>query len=432
MNITLQKILSHTKAPVAIFGGGVSGQAVADLLERLIYPHIIYDERPIDGARQEFTVENAQDHPLVVYSPGFAPDHAWIERARRAGCPCLSEPDFAAHFFQGEVFAVTGTNGKTTLVDFLAEAFKKIGRDAHAVGNNGNPLSNLAGREPDPNENPLAICEISSFQAETLQHLRFDALLWTNFQEDHLDRHPSMERYFAAKWNLINQLDGIDLFAGESVSKASKLHGLKLPSFTSIVPESDEPPWPMPDGSAFAAGPQISNLRLAWQFWEKKGLPEKALRKCAESFPARKHRLNKVCDIEGVSLWNDSKATNFAATEAALKNFDGPVHWIGGGWHGGGALTRFANDMASKVRAAYLIGDTAPALANEFRLNCSPAQVFTNLTEAVSEAHRAAKPGDTILFSPGFSSFDMFENYDDRGKCFEKTVLGLKKNHLES
>ena len=430
MNAIDQKLLSGCRTPVAILGGGVSGRAVADLLKRLDCPHIIYDERSVDGANPEFTLGNASGGPLVVYSPGFAPDHAWILRARAAGCPCLSEFDFAAHFFRGKAYAVTGTNGKTTLVEFLAGAFKNIGREAHAVGNNGRPLSSLAGRTN--NENLLAICEVSSFQAETLRHIRFDVLLWTNFQEDHLDRHSSMERYFAAKWNLLNQLDGTDFLAGESVSNASKRYGLKLPSFATIVPEVDESPWSLPEDSAFSTGTQVANLRLARQFWKMKGLPDKILMSCAESFPARKHRLNRVCEIEGVSLWNDSKATNFAAARAALETFARPVHWIGGGRHGGGALTRFARHMASRVKAAYLIGDTAHPLANEFRRACAPATVFRNLKEAVWEAFRAAQPGDTILFSPGFSSLDMFENYAHRGKFFEKTVLGLKKIHLDS
>lgn len=429
MKKALEELLSPLGPPVAIFGAGVSGRAVKELLERLGANPVVYDEQGIEGACQVFNQKHARCHSLVVYSPGFHPHHPWLRLARSSYCLCMSELDLASFYFQGEVIAVTGTNGKTTLTEFLAEALKQLGREAHAVGNNGWPLSSLAGA-PDT-RSQLAVCEVSSFQAETLRHFRCHALLWTNFQEDHLDRHPTMDRYFAAKWNLVNRLGkGKALFvAGESVATAALRFGLSVPSYTSIVPEESEFPWPMPDGSAFAAGPQVPNLRLARQFWKLKGLPEDILQNCAECFPSRKHRLNKVCEIDGVSFWNDSKATNFAAAQAALESFAGPVHWIGGGWNGGGALQSFAHQMASKVKAAYLIGDTAQALAREFDLASATATIFNSLKDAVTEAVRTARRGDTILFSPGFSSFGMFNNFIHRGNCFDKTVLDLKKIH---
>jgi len=389
-------------------------------------PAVLYDQRPLEGARGDFSREQTRGHGLIIYSPGFAPGHPWLQMARSAGCLCLSELDFASLFFHGEIIAITGTNGKTTLTEFLAEAFKKIGRRAFAVGNNGRPLATLAGRKNT--ETQLAVCEVSSFQAETLRHFRCHALLWTNFQEDHLDRHPSLEGYFKAKWNLVNRLVREDsvFVAGESVFASARRYGYAMPPSASIVVEKGESPWTLPAASAFAAAPQAANLGLARRFWKLEGHPENVLENCAASFPARKHRLNRVCEIYGVSFWNDSKATNFASVRAALESFSGPVHWIGGGWNGGGALIAFARHMARKTRAAYLIGETAQTIAGEFSRACSPARLCGNLKEAVGEAMRAARPGETILFSPGFSSFDMFKNYAHRGKCFENTVLGLK------
>ncbi len=429
MNSVVTKLLERPGPPVAVLGDGVSGKAAQNLLCRLGLTSVLYDERPSDGRIDSFDQEKAQRHSFVIFSPGFRRDHRWLQMARPAGCQCFSELDFASMFFRGEVVAITGTNGKTTSTEFLAEAFRKIGRQAYAVGNNGCPLSTLAGKENSDNQ--LAVCEVSSFQAETLRHLSCHALLWTNFQEDHLDRHATMEAYFTAKWNLVHRLAHKDsrFVAGESVLAAARRYGLPLPTNAFIVSENEVSIWPMPAQSAFAAAPQASNLGLIRQFWKLSGHPENVLKNCAESFPARRHRLSRVCEIDGVSLWNDSKATNFAAAQAALESFSGPVHWIGGGWNGGGKLTAFARHMAEKARAAYLIGDTAQTIAREFSRACSPARVCRNLKEAVAEAIRAAQPGEAILFSPGFSSFDMFENYAHRGKCFEKTVLGLKKIH---
>ena len=429
MKTVAHKLLTTLRAPVAVLGAGVSGKATQGLLRRLGLPSVLYDERALEGARGDFSHEQARSHRLIIYSPGFAPGHLWLQMARSAGGLCLSELDFASLFFHGEVIAITGTNGKTTLTEFLAEAFHKIGRRAFAVGNNGCPLANLAGKENTGNQ--LAVCEVSSFQAETLRHFRCHALLWTNFQEDHLDRHTSLKDYFKAKWNLVTRLLPEDsvFVAGESVFASARRYGHALPPNASIVNEKGESLWPMPVASAFLAAPQAANLKLARRFWKLKGHRENVLKNCAATFPARKHRLSRVCEIHGVSFWNDSKATNFASVRAALESFAGPVHWIGGGWNGGGALIAFARHMAGKTRAAYLIGETAQTIAGEFRRACSPARVCRNLKEAVAEAMRAARPGETILFSPGFSSFDMFENYAHRGKCFENTVMGLKKIH---
>ncbi len=414
---------------MAVLGAGVSGKATQGLLRRLGLPSVLYDQRPVEGARGDFGHEQTRSHRLIIYSPGFAPDHPWLQMARSAGCLCLGEIDFASLFFHGEVIAITGTNGKTTLTEFLAEAYHKNGRRAFAVGNNGRPLATVAGRKNT--ENKLAVCEVSSFQSETLRHFRCNALLWSNFQEDHLDRHSSLEGYFKAKWNLVNRIVREDsvFVAGESVFSAARRYGFELPPSASMVEEKGESSWPLPVASAFAAPPQAANLRLARRFWKLKGHPENVLKNSTASFPARRHRLNHVCKIRGVSFWNDSKATNFASAQAALESFSGPVHWIGGGWNGGGALIAFARHMARKTRTAYLIGDTAQTIAGEFSRVCSAARVCRNLKEAVAEAMRAARPGESILFSPGFSSFDMFKNYAHRGKCFEKTVLGLKKIH---
>ncbi|HVT74392.1 MAG TPA: Mur ligase family protein, partial [Lacunisphaera sp.] len=180
--------------PVAVFGAGVSGLGVRELLARIGGVGEVYDEHAA-AASSRFTPEHAARHGLVVYSPGFAPRHPWLAIARAAGCRCLGELDFASLFWPGELLAITGTNGKTTLTEFLAHALALAGRPAHVAGNVGYPLSRFvveqAGRAG------IAVCEVSSFQAETLEFLRPSAVLWTNFAEDHLERHAGMDDYFA-------------------------------------------------------------------------------------------------------------------------------------------------------------------------------------------------------------------------------------------
>jgi UDP-N-acetylmuramoylalanine--D-glutamate ligase len=143
-------------------------------------------------------------------------------------------------------------------------------------------------------------------------------------------------------------------------------------------------------------------------------------------FPPRRHRLEKVAVINNVNFWNDSKATNFAATYAALKEFEKPVIWIGGGLSKGGDIKNFAREVADKVKSAFLIGGTAEEIASGFNEKDTPADRCETMQDAVFSAFEKAEPNDIVLLSPGFSSQDMFDNYDQRGTSFENAVMSLK------
>ncbi len=427
--------------PVAVFGAGVSGQGVLALLAALGARGLLYDEKAADAEKQ-FTSQQAAQHGLVVFSPGFAPEHAWLATARAAGCLCLGELDFASLFWRGELVAITGTNGKTTLTEFLAHALNAAGRRAAVTGNVGYPFSRFVVEHlPDDGPAPpragssqqrgdarpmIAVCEISSFQAETLQHLRPTATLWTNFAEDHLERHPGMDAYFAAKWRLLERTPPGAVFVGSSVQRyANNTHlGNTLPSSAGIASEG-QPADDRLGGSVFAAYPQRENFLLAAAWWRHAGLPADALYAAARTFKVGDHRFVRVGEKLGVTFWNDSKATNFHAVEAALATFPGPVLWIGGGKAKGGDLAGFVRRIARQVRHAFLIGETQPVLATFCRAYQVPATLCGSLEEAVRAAFTGASAGDQILLSPGFASFDMFRGYDDRGRQFEALVEKL-------
>ena len=424
MTLVPHAITPLLEEPVAVLGNGVSGHAVASLLRSLEIDYLCYDERPGPGVRTRFDTRVAKVHRLVVYSPGFRQDHLWLREAREAGCRCLTELDFASLFWKGKAISVTGTNGKTTLTEFLAYALKRYRIDAVAVGNNGFPLSRICGRVDS--ENVLAICEVSSFQAGALEFFKPDALIWTNFHEDHLDRYGSEEEYFKAKWNLVERLSHSFFLAGASVAKAAARFGFKLPEFTTVVDGPDREEWILPSGSVFSFNPQRENLTMAKAYWGIESLPEGALRNAAERFPARKHRLVKVGEIEGVEFWNDSKGTNFSAALAAAGNFGQPVVWIGGGESRGGDVERFVEAMAARVKRAHLIGETASRVGSVLDGCGVDWNRYNSIPNAVCSAFETAVPGDVVLFSPGFSSFDMFRDYADRGECFEDAVSSLK------
>lgn len=474
--------------PVAVFGGGVSGKAVAEFLRGNGFSAKIYDRNAGDGAGTRFDMAEAAEHDLVVCSPGFSQNHPWKEVARRAGLLCLCEPDFAALFWQGtlpavkrlagetqEAFlaradnrlgltAVTGTNGKTTLTEFLAFALRRIGKDSLAVGNNGVPMSRMLSHATATSFRP--VCEISSFQAEELRYFSPRCVLWTNFDEDHIDRHGSVENYFRAKFRLVEcqqrlrlvvgdfpQEDDPDvravlarrlLIVGESVAAAAARFGIALPEWTQIATRA-EAEETVPAGSIFATFPQLENYAIARRFWLANGFREKDLISAALAFPAREHRLAKVREIRGnvpagadssspadadaaprVEFWDDSKGTNFHAVLAALETFRGKkIFWIGGGLGKGGDIAGFAKRVGEKIERAFLIGKTAPELCAAFASDGVPAERCALLQSAVAAAARAAQAAGTdavVLFSPGFASFDMFSGYAERGLRFVQCV----------
>ncbi len=415
------EIASLLTRPAAVFGAGVSGQGLLALLAALGARGVLYDEKAA-GAEKHFTAALAAQHGLVIFSPGFAPEHPWLVAARAAGCLCVGELDFASLFWRGELIAITGTNGKTTLTEFLAHALNAAGRPARATGNIGYPLSRLVVEPRGAAE--IAVCEVSSFQAETLRWLRPAATLWTNFAEDHLERHPDLESYFAAKWQLVERTPGEAVFAGSSVQRYAAVARRVLPA-TAAVATENQPADDRLGDSIFAGYPQRENFLLAAAWWRHAGLPEAALYAAAATFRPGPHRLARVGEKRGVVFWNDSKATNFHAVEAALATFAAPVLWIGGGKAKGGDLAAFVRRIAQKIRHAFLIGETSAVLA-EFCAACRvPFSLCATLEDAVRRAFGTAVSGEHVVLSPGFASFDMFRGYDDRGRQFEIIVEKL-------
>ncbi len=414
-------ILPLLEQPAAILGGGASASGVRALLAALGAEGKIYDPT---GA--EFTAREARSHRLAVFSPGFPPDHEWLDCARAVGVECLGELDFASLFWRGRVIAITGTNGKTTVTEFLAHALREGGRVAHATGNTGHSFSRHVAETRGGSAEAFALCEVSSFQAETLRHFRADATLWTNFAEDHLERHGSLEGYFAAKWNLVTHTLPGFLFAGTSVQRFAQKFDRPLTPSAAIATEGESGD-PRLARTVFADYPQRENFLLAAAWWRAAGLDESVLFAAARSFRLGRHRLSRVIEHDGVAYWNDSKATNFHAVEAALASFPAPVVLIAGGRAKGGDLAGFVHRIAPRVKHAVLIGETSADLA----FHCSTFRVAhtscATLDEAVRRAAELAEPGESVLLSPGFASFDMFRNYEDRGEQFEKLARDLSR-----
>ncbi len=407
--------------PVAVLGAGVSGRAAGRLISRLGGSAQLYDEQGGEGIEATF---RAGTHRLVVFSPGFAANHTWIAAARSAGAICLAEVDFASLCWRGSVVAITGTNGKTTVTEFLTYALGQVGYDAVAVGNVGQAFSETVVEREGGAPDSIAVCEISSFQAEALRHFRADAALWTNFAEDHLERHNSMADYFMAKWRLFERCVGGDVFAGSSVARAAEAYGQPLPE-GALIDTEDPAGDVLLSGTVFEEPPHRENFLLAAAWWRAAGLREPALYAAARTFALGPHRLARVAVQGGVTWWNDSKATNFHAVEAALGRFREPVILIAGGKAKGGDLAAFVDRIASRVKQVMLIGETRSILATLMGARVIRHRVCADLADAVSQAAAVAVTGDHVLLSPGFSSLDQFAGYAARGDHFENLVNTL-------
>lgn len=423
------KAIYSNKGCVGILGRGISGRAVAALCEALGLAYTVFDEKTGPDLRpQDISLID-----LFVYSPGFRQDHPWLERIRKHPKPCLGEWNLGASLWQGPFIAITGTNGKTTLTELLTQAFQAAKVSALAVGNNTYPICQALADGLSQGFSPqaTAVCELSSFQAEQIDKLQADALLWTNISEDHLDRYGTLEAYFKAKWQLTHTLKpGALFFTEQAIIEKAKAYSLSIPATTQVVEEpkdahgSSVPP-------AFSNLGQRKNYELARAFWKTTGHGMDALYTAAQAFKPLKHRLQKIATLQGVSYWNDSKGTNFAATLMALKTFDKPVYWIGGGQPKGGDIEQFCASIVPYIEKAFLIGETAPLLQTILERHHKPATTYPSLEKLVVALHPTVPAGQHVLLSPGFASLDQFKSYAERGEVFEKTVLGLKARYSD-
>jgi len=407
--------------PVAIFGTGASGAAAKRLFDSLGIEAVFYAE---SGA-ELFDSNAARRHALVVYSPAFRPGHPWIAEAQKNGSLAICEPDLSALAWRGKIYAITGTNGKTTITKFLAHAFSLAGFGAVAAGNVGKPLSAFCAELDGGGGGKIAICELSSFQTSNLRFLKPDALLWTNFAPDHLDWHKDMREYFFAKFNIVEAALGKPIVAGSSVAQAAKEYGAELPAGVEIFDESLKCSAPEP----FSSSIQARNFAMAEMLAKKIGLSRESLLKAAESFSLPEYRFSAPEEIGGIRFYNDSKATNAHAAIAALEELAGEndLIWIGGGKDKNCDIEELAGAVAKRAKAAVLIGQTAEKLKSALSGRLARgAHVCGSMGEAVRKAAELAKKGSCVLFSPGFSSFGMFKGYADRGKSFKNEVLCLK------
>lgn len=420
INHILERLSGGEK--VALWGRGASTASVEKLFAKANIECVYYSDNPDD---EKFDLASAKKHRLAVYSPAFQDSNKFFEVAKKSNVTTLGEPDIAGKCWRGKVIAISGTNGKTTLTSFLNLALKNAGFDAICAGNIGTPLCDFITGEC---ESRIAVLELSSFQIMRLKYLNPEAYIWTNFAPDHLDWHKDMCEYFLAKLNLIKLLKKDIFIAGKSVLDFANSENISLPNYTKIVEKSsvENPPAPF-DNSI-----QAENFAMANALWQTLSLDNEILFNSAKEFSLSKFRFAKTAEINGVSFWNDSKATNAHAAIAALNELKGKnVFWIGGGKNKNCDLSELAQAVRDCADGACLIGQTADILKNEIKSLKNGIFACKTLEEAIKIAFEKTKNGGNVLFSPSFSSFGMFKNYADRGNVFDAEVFKLKEFQLK-
>jgi UDP-N-acetylmuramoylalanine--D-glutamate ligase len=394
-------------------------------------------EKELGGHTLPFFLES----DLIIVSPGVPMDLNPLTAARDKGIPILSEVELAFRFLRRPLIGITGTNGKTTTTTLIGEFLRASGRSAFVGGNIGNPL---IGYVASGQKEEWAVAEISSFQLEWIEFFRPHVSVLLNLTEDHLDRYPNFAEYCWAKGRIFeNQkkedyavlsaddplvlpyakrvLPRVFFFSREkAVSRGCFLDGQR------IIYLGEDGKKESFDVSRLQirGAHNLENLMAAIAVGRICGCSREAIQKVMESFRGLEHRLELVREWNGVKFFNDSKGTNVGSVVKSLISFEEPVWLIAGGKDKGGDYGPLRELIQERVKGMALIGEAKDRISAALGMLTETVK-FGSLEEAVHWAAAKAAPGDIVLLSPACSSYDMFANYQERGKRFKAIVQGI-------
>ena len=390
------------------------------------------------GAGHEAALQAAD---LVVISPGVPFRIEALEAARRRGIKVIGELELASWFLASPIVAITGTNGKSTTVTLTGLMLQQSGKRAFVGGNLGTPLCEAVLAGPFD----YVVAEVSSFQLETIErfHPRVAAIL--NITPDHLDRYWSADDYAAAKFRIFeNQTAEDRALLNLDDARVARLQGTlraRTLAFSRLHPVGGDGAWLDGDrivtrmdgrreevirtGELRLIGAHnVSNAMAALSVGLLCGCPLDTIQQVLRTFPGLDHALQVVRDRRGVRFVNDSKGTNVDATVKALESLDPPIVLIAGGRDKGGDFARLSEPIQRRVKRLILIGEAAGRIADAMG-GFERVTRAESLREAVTLAANEAVAGDVVLLSPACASFDMFADYQDRGRQFQALVNEL-------
>lgn len=423
---------------IVVWGTGQTGLMTAREMMHQGHDVRLVDEnvpdKPFDIQVKALDKEDMVWADLVIPSPGIPRDHPMFASAKKI----LSEIEIASSLLTGKIIAITGTNGKTTTTTLIYEILKEAGLDVGLGGNISPPLISLARKNPR-----YIVAEISSFQLEWIERFRPAISVCMNITPDHLDRYRDMEEYANYKLKIFeNQQAGDIAIVNDSdpylkkIDTQAKRIGFSLEKGDSPVNAYIENSRVVFTGSIKGHGPVLPDQRIfgagvmedmlaAAVASRVIGIENAVMEEVFRNFSVIHHRLEHIASINGVTFIDDSKATNLGAVEKALSGTTGKTVVILGGKDKGGDFSDLASRHKDVIKKAVIIGEATGRIVSEISdiVDCVTA---SDMKEAVSLASGAAVSGDTVLLSPGCSSFDMYKSYADRGDVFVQCVNALR------
>jgi UDP-N-acetylmuramoylalanine--D-glutamate ligase len=378
---------------------------------------------------------------LIVPSPGVPPLPE-LKTAKEQSVRIISEIELAYNFLRGKIVGITGSNGKSTTASLTHKILQEGGVSSYLGGNIGTPLISFADHSKNGD---VFVTEISSFQLQYVERFKVSVSVFLNLSPDHLDWHPSFSDYYEAKKKLIR-------FQGEEetailnrdnpfvwdLHTEAKAQIYAFSRREKVCPgcfiDDDWMVIADPDQKKFMKISEIplfgvhnqENVMAAALVGRLFSLSPSTIRESIRRFKGLEHRLEKVTVIKRVDFYNDSKATNVDAALKSILSFEGNIILIAGGRDKGGDFEKLRKPAQDRVKRIILLGEAKQRLKEALR-QAVPTDEASSLEEAVVKAFQQAKPGDVVLLAPACTSFDMFENFEERGRIFKQAVLRLKQ-----
>jgi len=445
-----------TVKSIAVLGGGESGIGAALLAKAKGVDVFLSDggkikanflqilkEKQIDFEQGQHSYDKIASADLVVKSPGIPDKAELIVKLKKEGKEIISEIEWGYRYCKGQIIAITGSNGKTTTTLLTHHILRNAGLDVGLGGNIGNSFARLVAES----QHDYYVLEVSSFQLDGINSFKPHIAIITNITPDHLDRYDyKMENYVASKFSITRYQDENDYFIynmdDEESQNYLKNNTIKPQAYSfSLNAELDNGAWVDKDLNihinikneeamtirelSLQGKHNVANGMAAGLASKLLSIRKEVIRESLAGFESIEHRLEPVLQIYGIEFINDSKATNVNSTWYALESMQKPIIWIVGGVDKGNDYSQLFNLVQQKVRAVVCLGEDNTKLHQEFEDKVDFMIDAASMDEAVRIAYKLGQKGDAVLLSPACASFDLFENYEDRGRQFKDAVRKL-------
>jgi len=433
-----------------VVGMARSGVAAAKLLKSRGESVFVSDSSTSNSTREleaagiewesgQHTMSHFVDADQIVVSPGVPLNIPPLEAARAQGVPIVSELELASQYLQGDIVGITGSNGKTTTTTLVGEILKAAGKTVQVGGNIGTAMCGLVDTSTP---HTINVIEVSSFQLDAIVHFRPKVAALLNVTPDHLDRYPDFAAYRKSKFRIFKNQSEADiavlnhddpnvfptpqglrprqlLFSRtDGVSAgAFRFGGMLYMNGRAVMAASDV---------RLRGEHNIENVLASLAITSPYSVPTSTLTRVISEFHGVEHRIEFAGSVKGVDFFNDSKATNVDSAIKAVNSFERNIILILGGRDKGASYDSLVKAMERKVKHVLLIGEAAQKIAMAIGTKF-PVTHAATLEDAVRRAASMSSPGDIVLLSPACSSFDMFENYEHRGRVFKATVQELRQ-----